>query len=64
MCKKCFIEHKNNEAHECMSYKCFKCSVSFKNSPHHCFMKTLDIEKLKEEDKKTKLYALLTLKVH
>lgn len=50
----------NGEAskkHKCFEYQCLYCFNCYSTSPHYCYIKALDAEKLKDEDKKVKIFV-------
>ena len=50
-CLKCEVSYFAHQGHQCGVYHCNKCCEKYTIQPHHCFIKTLDIDKLKNEDK-------------
>ena len=50
-CPICEMSYNAKFNHQCGSYFCQICSDNYTIQPHHCFIKTLDINKLQKEDK-------------
>ena len=51
-CDKCGVHYANRKdnKHVCGEYKCHDCGKKYKDLPHYCMLKPLDIEKLTKED--------------
>ena len=50
-CPHCQVSYSTLKGHQCGQYYCPKCSEKYSIQPHYCYIKTLDIDKLKKEDK-------------
>ena len=50
-CSHCEVSYVAHRGHQCGVYKCQICHENYTIQPHFCFIKTLDIDKLKKEDK-------------
>ena len=51
-CPICEMPYNAKYKHRCGSYFCQTCSYYYTIQPHHCFIKTLDINKLQKDDEK------------
>lgn len=51
-CDKCFMEVK--KGHKCNVYKCNTCNEDYSSFSYRCFIKTLEAEKLEEENARNK----------
>lgn len=51
-CEECWIVYNTQEIHVCDTYKCIKCNVLYKESPHYCHIKVLEIDDLKKDDER------------
>lgn len=54
-CLKCLVEYFKTQKHECLISQCTRCGEKYQYGPHHCYLKTLDAEKLKENDEKNRI---------
>ena len=51
-CKTChvYMPKSREKKHECFVYECFQCNDTYTDSPHHCFMKPLKVDSVKESN--------------
>ncbi|MDI9312027.1 MAG: DNA polymerase [Limnohabitans sp.] len=54
-CFKCDLNYKIKDNHKCLEYICKKCNDKYSITPHYCFIKPIDQQKLIEEDSKLKV---------
>ena len=51
-CDVCWVIYNDNQKHQCDFHQCQACGVSYRSSPHYCFIKPLNKVQLAESDSK------------
>ena len=56
-CEKCWVIYREDDLydHECDRYLCNNCGCRYKASPHYCYIKQVNMEKIIEEDSRNSI---------
>ncbi|MDI9312736.1 MAG: DNA polymerase [Limnohabitans sp.] len=60
-CRRCDIDYEVKSGHSCCIYNCKKCHEQYNVSPHYCYIKTIDKQKILEEDSKIKVIVVFDI---
>ena len=60
-CVTCETTFNPKEKHECDSSKCLHCDEVYKEPPHFCFMKPLELNGIQKKDKETKIFVFFDI---
>lgn len=63
-CNKCLVtfrDDRDKKRHKCFFKQCKLCKSSYQITPHNCHVQSLNLEKLQEEDSRTKVFVFFDI---